>query len=230
MSGIRSTGSSWRALRARAQACRSDPAVTLPACRIRGNAYSEGSRSRPAPSPTPTGPPASFGSVVSRGCSRLGVLAGYWRKRDSAAAAELVQHRYRLSKVRDLLLRGDEVKLWKVTDIADFLGVSTQRVHQLALAGRFPAPSRPLGPRTLLGAIGRRGLGGGQVVGRGWPSLATQAIGERGISLLEASGSTGSSRLALARRASWRGTGSASSTAGPQTFSSSERPVLSSLR
>ena len=74
-----------------------------------------------------------------------GVLAGYWRKRDSAAAAELVQHRYRLTKVRDVLLRGDEVKLWKVTDIAEFLGVSTQRVDQLALAGRFLAPSGQLG-------------------------------------------------------------------------------------
>ena len=166
---------------------------------------------------------------MTQGPHEAGVLAGYWRKRDSAAAAELVQHRYRLSKVRDVLLRGDEVKLWKVTDIADFLGVSTQRVHHSLLQGDSRHP-RELGPRTLLGAIGCRGLGGGQLVGRGWPSLATQAIGERGISLLEASGSTGSSRLALARRASWRGTGSASSTAGPQTFSSSDRPVLSSLR
>ena len=80
-----------------------------------------------------------------QGLLEAGVLAGYWRKRDSDAAAELVQHRYRLSKVRDVLLRGDEVKLWKVTDIAEFLGVSTQRVDQLALAGRFPAPSGRLG-------------------------------------------------------------------------------------
>ena len=80
-----------------------------------------------------------------QGLLEAGVLAGYWRKRDSAAAAELVQHRYRLSKLRDVLLRGDEVKLWKVTDIAEFLGVSTQRVDQLALAGRFPAPSGRLG-------------------------------------------------------------------------------------
>ena len=80
-----------------------------------------------------------------QGLLEAGVLAGYWRKRDSAAAAELVQHRYRLSKLRDVLLRGDEVKLWKVTDIAEFLAVSTQRVDQLALAGRFPAPSGRLG-------------------------------------------------------------------------------------
>ena len=93
-----------------------------------------------------------------QGLLEAGVLAGYWCKKDSAAAAELVQHRYRLSKLRDVLLRGDEVKLWKVTDIAEFLGVSTQRVDQLALAGRFPAPLRPLGPRSLLGAIGSRGL------------------------------------------------------------------------
>jgi predicted DNA-binding transcriptional regulator AlpA len=84
-----------------------------------------------------------------QGLLEAGVLAGYWRKRDLAAAAELVQHRYRLSKVRDVLLRGDEVKLWKVTDIAEFLGVSTQRVDQLALAGRFPAPSG-LSGRTRL--------------------------------------------------------------------------------
>ena len=44
-------------------------------------------------------------------------------------------------KVRDVLLRGDEVTLWKVTDIAEFLGVSTQRVDQLALAG--DSPHRP---------------------------------------------------------------------------------------
>jgi hypothetical protein len=54
-----------------------------------------------------------------QGLLEAGVLAGYWRKRDSAAAAELVQHRYRLSKLRDVLLRGDEVRLWKVTDIAE---------------------------------------------------------------------------------------------------------------
>ena len=66
------------------------------------------------------------------GLLEAGVLAGYWRKRDSAAAAELVQHRYRLSRLRDVLLRGDEVKLWKVKDIAEFLGVSTQRGRSLA--------------------------------------------------------------------------------------------------
>jgi predicted DNA-binding transcriptional regulator AlpA len=76
---------------------------------------------------------------------RLGFLPAIGARGDSAAAAELVQHRHRLSKLRDVLLRGDEVKLWKVTDIAEFLGVSTQRVDQLALAGRFPAPSGRLG-------------------------------------------------------------------------------------
>jgi hypothetical protein len=113
-----------------------------------------------------------------QGLPEAGVLAGYWRKRDSAAAAELVQHRYRISKVRDVLLRGDEVKLWKVTDIAEFLGVSTQRVDQLALAGRFPAPSGRLGRARYWERSDCRGLGGGQLVGGGWPSLATQAIGE----------------------------------------------------
>ena len=39
--------------------------------------------------------------------------------------------------------------MWKVTAIAEFLGVSTQRVDQLALAGRFPAPSG-LSGRTRL--------------------------------------------------------------------------------
>ena len=37
------------------------------------------------------------------------------------------------------------IELWRVTDIAEFLDVSTQRVDQLALAGRFPAPSGGLG-------------------------------------------------------------------------------------
>ena len=115
-----------------------------------------------------------------QGLREAGVLAGYWRKRDSAAAAELVQHRYRLSKFRDVLLRGDEVKLWKVTDVAEFLGVSTQRVDQLALAGRFPEPSGRLGRARYWERSDVEDLGGGQLVGRGWPSLATQAIGERG--------------------------------------------------
>ena len=76
-----------------------------------------------------------------QGLLEAGVLAGYWRKRDSAAAAELVRHRYRFSKLRELLLRGDEVKLWKVTDVAEFLGVSIQRIDQLALAGRLDRKS-----------------------------------------------------------------------------------------
>ena len=42
----------------------------------------------------------------------------------------------------------------------------------------IPGTLGPPAPRTLLGAIGRRGSGGGQLVGRGWPSLATQAIGK----------------------------------------------------
>lgn len=43
-----------------------------------------------------------------------------------AAAAELVQSSIPTLQVRNVLLRGDEVKLWKVTDIAEFLGVSTR--------------------------------------------------------------------------------------------------------
>ena len=122
-----------------------------------------------------------------QGLLEAGVLAGYWRKRDSAAATELVQHRYRLSKLRDVLLRGDEVKLWKVTDNRRV----PRRLDPASRSARscraIPGTLRPLGPRTLLGAIERRGLGGGLLVGRGWPSLATQAIGERGSPRWEAS-------------------------------------------
>ena len=38
-----------------------------------------------------------------------GVIAGHWRKRDADAAANLIENRYKLSRVRDILLRGDEV-------------------------------------------------------------------------------------------------------------------------
>jgi predicted DNA-binding transcriptional regulator AlpA len=126
-------------------ACRSDPAVSLPACRISGSAYSEESRSRLAPSPTPTARRVSFGLAVSMGCLKLAFLPVIGARGIRLRQPSLVQHRYRLSKLRDVLLRGDEVNLWKVTDVAEFLGVSTQRVDQLALAGRFPPPSGRLG-------------------------------------------------------------------------------------
>ncbi len=70
-----------------------------------------------------------------------GVMAGYWRQRDTETAGELVRHRYRLGRLRDVFLRGDTVTLWRVTDIAEFLGVSHQRVDQLAREGRVPSPS-----------------------------------------------------------------------------------------
>jgi excisionase family DNA binding protein len=75
------------------------------------------------------------------GLLEAGVIAGHWRRRDSDAAGELIRHRYRVSKLRDVLLRGDSVTLWRVTDIADFLGVSHQRVDQLVGQGRMPGPS-----------------------------------------------------------------------------------------
>lgn len=83
------------------------------------------------------------------GLLEAGVIAGYWRKKDSAAAAGLIQHRYRLSRLRDVLLRGDEVTLWRVSDIAEFLDISHQRVDQLLHAGRLPSPSGRSG-RTRL--------------------------------------------------------------------------------
>ena len=75
------------------------------------------------------------------GLLHAGVIAGHWRKKDSEAAAELIRHRYRLSKLRDVLLRADEVTLWNVMDIAEFLGVSHQRVDQLARQERLPSHS-----------------------------------------------------------------------------------------
>jgi predicted DNA-binding transcriptional regulator AlpA len=75
------------------------------------------------------------------GLLEAGVISGFWRKKDSAAAAELVQHRYRLSKLRDVLLRGDSATLWRVTDIGEYLGVSHQRVDQLLDQKRLPEPT-----------------------------------------------------------------------------------------
>jgi predicted DNA-binding transcriptional regulator AlpA len=50
-----------------------------------------------------------------------------------------------------VLVRGDSVTLWKVTDVAEFLGVSHQRVDQLLVQRRLPAPSGHSG-RTRLWA------------------------------------------------------------------------------
>jgi predicted DNA-binding transcriptional regulator AlpA len=151
-----------------------------------------------------------------QGLREAGVLAGYWRKRDSAAAAELVQHRYRLSKIRDVLLRGDEVKLWKVTDVAEFLGVSTQRVDQLALAGRFPAPSGRLGrarywERSDVEAWAESNWWAGD--GRRWRHRAT---GKRGSPRRKHPGAPGARvGRALEPRTSRPGIGSATRTTGP---------------
>ena len=134
-----------------------------------------------------------------QGLLEAGVLAGYWCKKDSAAAAELVQHRYRISKLRDVLLRGDEVKLWKVTDIAEFLGVSTQRVDQLALAGDPGTP--PAAWAALATGSDRESRSAeGKLVGRRWPSLATQAIGDRGSPRWKHSGVPGARGRARAAK------------------------------
>ena len=127
-----------------------------------------------------------------QGLLEAGVLAGYWCKKDSAAAAELVQHRYRISKLRDVLLRGDEVKLWKVTDIAEFLGVSTQRVDQLALAGRSRHPSGRLGRARYWERSGVE-VCGGQTGGQAMAVAGDTGDRRQGISPLEAFRSTGSS-------------------------------------
>lgn len=99
------------------------------------------------------------------GLLEAGVISGFWRKKDSAAAAELVQHRYRLSKLRDVLLRGDSVTLWRVTDVAEYLGVSHQRVDQLLSQKRLSGPSAISGrtrlwERSLVEAWAERGLVG----------------------------------------------------------------------
>jgi excisionase family DNA binding protein len=83
------------------------------------------------------------------GLLEVGAIAGCWRRKDSGAAADLIRHRYRLSRVRDVLLRGDAVTLWRVTDVAEFLGVSHQRVDQLQREGRLPEASARSG-RTRL--------------------------------------------------------------------------------
>lgn len=75
------------------------------------------------------------------GLLEAGVIAGHWRRRDSEAAGELVRHRYRLGRIRDVLLRGDAVTLWTTSDVAEFLGLSHQRVDQLLREGRLPKPS-----------------------------------------------------------------------------------------
>jgi hypothetical protein len=78
------------------------------------------------------------------GLLEAGVLEGHWRKRDADAAANLIENRYRISRVRDVLLRGDDVALWRQSDVASFLGVSAERVKQLvaidALVGDIDRP------------------------------------------------------------------------------------------
>jgi predicted DNA-binding transcriptional regulator AlpA len=83
------------------------------------------------------------------GLLEAGVLEGHWRKKDAEAAANLIENRYRLSRVRDVLVRGDDVALWRSPDVAAFLGVSQQRVKELQLEGRLPKPSGMSG-RTRL--------------------------------------------------------------------------------
>jgi predicted DNA-binding transcriptional regulator AlpA len=78
-----------------------------------------------------------------------GVLEGHWRKKDADAAPNLIENRYKLGRVRDILLRRDDVVLWRTSDIASFLGVSGQRVDQLGREGRLPKPSGITG-RTKL--------------------------------------------------------------------------------
>jgi hypothetical protein len=38
------------------------------------------------------------------GFLEAGTIAGYWRQKDTQAAASLIENRYRLSKIRDVLL------------------------------------------------------------------------------------------------------------------------------
>ena len=40
------------------------------------------------------------------GLLEAGVIQGHWRKKDADAAASLIEQRYKLSRVRDILLRG----------------------------------------------------------------------------------------------------------------------------
>lgn len=93
-----------------------------------------------------------------------GALAGYWQKRDADAAAELIRHKYRLSRVRDVLLRGDSVTVWKVTDVAEFLGLSTQRGGSARPPGAASGAYGPVWASTPLGAVGNRSLGRNGVV------------------------------------------------------------------
>ena len=83
------------------------------------------------------------------GFLEAGVIAGHWRKRDAEAAANLIENRYKLSRVRDILLRGDDVALWRVADISQYLVVSHQRVNQLGREGRLRDPSGMSGRMRL---------------------------------------------------------------------------------
>ena len=60
------------------------------------------------------------------GLLEAGTISGHWRNCDADAAASLIENRYKLSRVRDILLRGDDVTLWRVPDGGAFLGVSHQ--------------------------------------------------------------------------------------------------------
>jgi hypothetical protein len=52
-------------------------------------------------------------SAVCWACSKPGVIEGDWRRKDADAAGRLINHRYRISRVGDVLLRGNDVALWK---------------------------------------------------------------------------------------------------------------------
>ena len=58
-------------------------------------------------------------------------------------------NRYKLSRVRDILLRGDDVTLWRNPDVAAYLGVRRQRVDQLGRERRLPEPSGMSGRMRL---------------------------------------------------------------------------------
>jgi hypothetical protein len=76
------------------------------------------------------------------GLLEAGVIEGHLPRKDADAAANLIEQRYKLSRVRDILLRGDVVTFWRVPDVAAFLGMSLQRVDQLR---PFPSVSAGLG-------------------------------------------------------------------------------------
>jgi hypothetical protein len=82
----------------------------------------------------------------------------HWRKKDADAAGNLIEQRDRTSRVRDVLLRGDDVAFWRVPDIAALLSISHQRVDQLGRGGTI-ADARVDERAYGCGAAGDRGLG-----------------------------------------------------------------------